>query len=412
MGRRHRTENYVRRLNAFLFGFVVTLLALPMAAATDFLPRGQPIPQNIRVVGTNATGVNASLTTTFLNATGNTTHHKVPVSINSSTLGKLANAALKKVGPAATLYQTIKGVLDGVGWFIDEAQQQVTTPGVPQQPLGEVVYCVRLVGTQNKCAAAPGQLLSVVRAEMNTSNWDLPCTVGSATANGAMRYRCIFKPTNLPNDIVTENRVVRPGTTWPSNYENHGEYVAPATIPHYDLGQLLKQYPHIINAILIDPETGAPYRTQEVTDALNDLRRALEAANGVTTPQPDLGVDTGWEDGETTPNETDWPGFCDWATTVCDAIEWFRSPDDEYEKPEVPWEELPVEQQEWSSGIGGGTCPAPVTFTVSVGGVSVSPQFEMKPVCDFATLMRPLVIAIATLIAVYIVAGLRQSKDA
>lgn len=388
------------------------MLALPMALAADYIPRGQPIPQNIRVVGTTATGVNASMTTMYLNATGNTTYNKVPVPINSSTLGKLGKTALKRLGPAAALYQTIKGVIDGVGWFIDEARDQITTPGVPQQPLGEVIYCVRLVGTENKCAAAPGQLLSVVLAEMNPTLWQAPCNVGSAVASGARRYQCIYKPTNLPLDIVTENRLVRPGTTWPSSYQNYGEYVPPSDISDYDIGQLLKQYPHIINAILIDPVTGAPIRTQEVTDALNDLRRALEAANGTGTPQPDLDADTGWENGEETPHETEWPGFCEWAETVCQAIEWFRSEDDEYEKPEVPWEDLPVEQQEWSSGIGGGTCPAPVTVSVSVAGQSASPQFEMQPVCDFANMMRPLVIAIATLIGVYIVAGLRQSKDA
>lgn len=384
------------------------MLALPMAMAADYIPRGQPIPQNIRVVGTTATGVNASMTTMYLNATGNTTYQKVPVPISSSTLGKLGKTALKRIGPAAALYQTIKGILDGVGWFIDEARDQITIPGTPKQPLNPQGWC----NTQsqpsvcvNSVQAAKEITMSKFAGNTDIKGWhvvDHPgpqymtiCGMPALTYNG----QC----------VRSENWFWRTTTGYPNG---HPAGTPDTDISDYDVGQLLKQHPQIINAILIDPETGAPIRTQEVTDALNDLRRALEAANGVTTLQPDIETDTSWQDGETTPSESEWPGFCDWATTVCDAIEWFRSPDDEYEKPEVPWEELPVEQQDWNSGIGGGTCPAPVTFSVSVSGVSVSPRFEMQPMCDFATLVRPLVIAIAGVIGVYIVAGLRQSKDA
>lgn len=406
MGRCDRAKNYLRRLTGVVVGFLAVLLALPMATATDYIPRGQPIPQNIRVVGTTSTGVNASMTAMYLNATGNTTYHKVPVPVSSSTLGKLGKTALKRLGPAAALYQTIKGILDGIGWFIDEATRQVMSPGTPGTPLGQTIYCIG-----NNCASGPGMLSSVAHVAVGLAQ---PCSPnGNYGADGGARYGCTNLDGSWRQNAASEVRRTRAANaSWPVEYVNVGAGTPPAEIPDNDLGNALKTVPNVINAIMIDPETGAPIRTQEVTDALNNLRRALEAANGTTTPAPDLGTDTGWEEGQETPSETEWPGFCDWATTVCDAIDWFRSPDDEYEKPEVPWEEMPVEQQEWSSGIGGGSCPAPVTFTVSVSGVSVSPRFEMQPVCDFATMMRPLVIAIATLVGVYIVAGLRQNKDA
>lgn len=408
MGANAGVVHPVRRLIPFALGIMFALLASVMASAADYIPRGQPIPQNIRVVGTTATGVNASMTTMYLNATGNTTYHKVPVPINASTLGKLGKTALKRIGPAAALYQTVKGILDGVGWFIDEARDQITIPGSPQQPLNPNGWC----NTQsqpsvcvNSVQAAKEITMAKFAGNTDIRGWHIVDYPGPQYMN-----ICGMPGTSYNGQCVrAENWFWRTTTGYPNG---HPAATPDTDISDYDVGQLLKQHPEVINAILIDPETGAPIRTQEVIDALNNLRRALEAANGTGVPQPDLEVDDGWEQGEETPHETEWPGFCEWAETVCSAIEWFRSEDDPYEKPEVPWEETPVEMQSWSSGIGGGTCPAPISHTVTIGGVTGNLQFSVQPICDVGSKLYPLVIAISTLLGLYIVGGWRRAANA
>ncbi len=77
----------------------------------------------------------------------------------------------------------------------------------------------------------------------------------------------------------------------------------------------------------------------------------------------------------------------------------------------MPYADPPIPSSylgQWSSGLGGGSCPAAKTITVGVGSVSTSVSFEFKPLCDFAQMIRGLVIACAALAAAYIVSGVRK----
>lgn len=77
----------------------------------------------------------------------------------------------------------------------------------------------------------------------------------------------------------------------------------------------------------------------------------------------------------------------------------------------MPYADPPVPSSylgQWSSGLGGGSCPAAKVVTIGVGSVSTSVSFEFKPLCDFAQMIRGLVIACAALAAAYIVSGVRK----
>lgn len=78
------------------------------------------------------------------------------------------------------------------------------------------------------------------------------------------------------------------------------------------------------------------------------------------------------------------------------------------EAPAMPWEEASGEEQEWSSGLGSGSCPAPITTTVSFLGTSQAIDFSFGPLCDLAALLYPVVIAGGVLVSAYIVAGVRR----
>lgn len=406
------------RAHHLVFGLILALYALGMSwpgealAQQEHIPRGQPIPQNIRWVNATATGANTSASAMWTDALGRTTHHKFPVSVSAATLGRLANAAVRRGLPLVGWGLTFKGLLDAAGWAIDELQQQVVNPGTPQQPLGDVAYCIVDYTGQFRCATGPGMLSRVAHLVAPPGAFQQPCRAGSQVwgAGGERGYFCIRSEDMAEVQVFIDQRVWRPTAGW-EGYINDTEYVPPETIGDADLGNMIKHTPEVVNAVLIDPDTGAPIRTQELTDALNNLRRGLEAANGLP---PGTDLDPATDYAEPTPSETEFPEFCMWADTVCDFIDWWKQDAPEEPTPEVPWqEELPADiEQPWSSGLGGGSCPAPHQFSVSLGGQTANPEFDYTPICSFGSTMRPVLIAMATIVAGFIIAGVRGAKDA
>ena len=369
-----------QRLTAFIAGFLLVCIVATAHAGV------RVNATSARHAGTTATGVRT--TTTFeatLTGTANgVRNYAVPVPVSSSTLGGLAGAAMKRALPAVGWYMTAKAIIEEAGWVIDELSKQVTS-GSPQDtlPPGQMywVFAGRYFSdAQSVCTVAVAV----------DSAWG-PCTITSISDTHAF-----FRNATGSYNAATRAFVANPGVIdWSS-----GSGVQPVT--DQQLGELLKQSPQVVNAILIDPETGAPIHTPELVQAMNDLRKAIEAANGID-PGPDA---TPKDPMETQPMESAWPGFCSWATTVCDWLDWTRS-DGEPHK-DLPETELQIEPDTWTSGIGGGSCPAPETFTITVVGHQGQAEFDWQPACDFATTFKPFFIAMCSIVAVFILAGLRS----
>lgn len=408
MRRIARSLSSLRRLIAIAVGLFAVLIAACMpATAADYIPQGSPVPQGIRWVNSTATGVNTSA---WANVGG--TVSKFPVHVPSSTLGGLARGFLKRAVPYAGIALTLKDIVNGVGWAIDELQGQIQIPGTPQQPLGSGVWCWPIPNGNALCSSTVGSLgASMVNRNTDGSGQWRYSSFNGVQSQNASTATLIMAFANTSGQVLgTLTPTVIFYADPPANAVNGNPYTDATAVSDYDVGQLLKQHPEIINAILIDPETGAPIRTQALVNALNALAAQLAAANGDPAPplveaDPDLG-------GEPTPSQTDWPGFCDWAGPVCDFIDWVKKPEPAEEEPEVPWDETPPEAVTWSSGLGAGGCPAPVSFSVTIAGLTVAPEFEVQPICDFGEKVRPLVIALASLLGVFIVGGWRNGKNA
>lgn len=400
MRRNSRAVHLLFRLRWLLSAFLLTCVVASVYAGVRVNASG------IRSTGVTATGVRtaATLEATFTGTMNGVKTYGVSVPVSSSTLGSLAKSALKRGAGAYGWYTVAKGLIDGAGWAINELQQQVIDPGT-QVPLELVGWC-----RDKKCASTMEGLLPWARVNFPAAD---PASVRTWVAVQTGEKTGNLYAVNYAGTYVVMVPVVlvsRPVAGW-QGYENVGTGTGRHEVSDQDLGNLLKQSPQVVNAILIDPETGAPIRTQELVEAMNDLRRQLEAANGL-----DPGTDVSPTDDMTKPEvrESDWPAFCNWAGMVCDFMDWWMSDDTHTEKPEVPWEEeSPTElAKSWSSGLGGGSCPGSISFTVALAGGSASPEFSFEPLCGFATMMRPVIIALAAIIAGFIVAGIRGTKDA
>ncbi|WP_226977766.1 virulence factor TspB C-terminal domain-related protein [Xanthomonas sp. LMG 12461] len=351
-------------------------------------------PTSARYAATTATGVRSTVTleASFTGSVNGVRNYAVPVEMPSSTLGTLARGALKRGFAAYNAYLMVKGIVDAAGWAIDELKNQVVAPATAQtlQP-GSKAWCAT-VGGEMRCTTTTGGAIAIAGLQFQN------CT--SAEFESPDNY--LIVSCRNGNDrlalakTVTQQAVVNYGSGTTSD----------TVIDDGQIGDLMKKSPEVVNAILIDPDTGAPIRTQEITDAMNALRKQLEAANGVD-PGPDS-VPTD-DPSKTQPMESQWPTFCSWAGKVCDFVDWMRS-DGEPEK-ELPERDIEINPNSWSSGIGGGSCPAPETFTVNVAGSSGQGEFSWQPLCDFSTLLRPFLIVVASIAAAMILAGLRSGAS-
>ncbi|MEA9787072.1 virulence factor TspB C-terminal domain-related protein [Xanthomonas campestris pv. raphani] len=75
---------------------------------------------------------------------------------------------------------------------------------------------------------------------------------------------------------------------------------------------------------------------------------------------------------------------------------------------DVPWMDGFLDQKEWSSGLGTGTCPAPIARTVTIAGYAGNVEFSFQPLCDFASLLYAVVVTLSAVSSAFIIAGVRK----
>lgn len=324
-----------------------------------------------------------------------TQYHSKNLQVPWSTLGRLGKGLIQRGGTAYLGYQALKSLIDGAGWAIDELQKQVmdgeSRPD-EQRPPGTEMVCYQL-----RCSTSAQGLIPY----LNSVVAPLYVTQVLGRSGVWQSYRL-----NNNGGVTAAWQTV---SQWTPDF---GTGHTPGPVTDQQLGELMRNSPDVVNAVLIDPDTGAPIQTPEIVDAMNQLRRALEQAGtaaGETVQEgTDIVVSNNWgnETQEATPSE--WPSFCTWASVVCDFIEWWKTDETNKEPLEVPWDEAPVEEVDWESGLSGGTCPAPFTVAVLDGDV----EFSWDGVCGFVETVRPFMIAIAMLVGAFIIAGQRSGKSA
>ena len=424
MRRNSRALHHVLGLKWLVLAALLTCAVASVYAAGKV----RVTPQSTRYhrVGQNADGSTRWATTTEwaamwdkmlegvgAGAVAATEYAKTTGPVSSSTLGGLARKAIRGGVYGAAAAAAVQGIIDGAGWAIGELQDQVIVPGREQEPLGQKVWCLQK-GGQSYCANAPGQLLGFVQTQlMNKDLYQAPCGVGPVWDHGGHKYWCTRISDQKQINIDLEDPKTRPVTGWPSNVNNgNSPAVPPTAVSDEQLGDAIRQDPQLVDSLLTDPRTGRPIMTPELQQQGEQLKQQLEQREGIPgsdpLPAPNLEDDAPKDDG------SPWPSFCGWATVVCDFIEWVKTDEPETPAPEVPWEEeTPAQfEKKWSSGLGGGSCPSAVSVTVSLAGQSASPEFSFEGICQFATLMRPVIIALAAIVAGFIIAGVRGTKDA
>lgn len=378
-----------------LLGLILGVAVVGVAWAASY----RVTPVSARYTGPAPGGINTHNVIEMVRD-GNGTYVQKSVTVSNNTLGNLAKGVLKRANTAATAYWVAKSVIDGMGWAIDELQQQVVTPGTGEsKAAGSTMWCLANLAplTQVHCSSSASGTMAICNAYFS------PCSVREETGSYIQLRR---QPGPGYGDTMQFNKVTI--STMTPDWANGNPSNQPVAVEA--VGQAMANSPQAAQALLLDAN-GNPVLTPELVQALNDVRKAAETLNG-DDPGPDIEVDPNFPDAPPRENvETNIPAFCDWARVVCDWINWTKE-EPEYDKPDVPWEELPLESQQWTSGLpSNGTCPAPVVETVTLGNFAQQVEFSYQPVCDALSLLRYVVIAIGIVIAGQIIAGLRSSPS-
>jgi len=195
---------------------------------------------------------------------------------------------------------------------------------------------------------------------------------------------------------------------------------------------------------------GDSTKAKPIVDQLNgssstkpaDSDAAANAGTGTATATPQSDPVTG-EQAPPTDIALEFPIFCDWAPTICEAAQtvisfpttltewwttakekseswalsisdawvsfrdWFKSDDDlpDDEKPqisEISTPELKEDAIRWSA-----QCPADAQVPINMQGVSSTITFSWSPWCQLLDMIKPAIIASAYIGAAFIVLGLR-----
>lgn len=208
-----------------------------------------------------------------------------------------------------------------------------------------------------------------------------------------------------------------------------------------------------------DAQTATVAAAQDiVNDAEKDDAKAAPLVNQFENSATTENADAAEQDaansatGQTKPNETggtdlalEFPAFCGWAPTVCQAAQviisfpqkledWYKqstkaiSEAYTYAKEQVQavrdyFKDEPTKEDDTKLDIPdlplpdintdinfGGACPVSKTVPVSFVGISTTIEFSFQPLCDIASFIKPVVITISAFSAALIIAGIRENE--
>lgn len=192
--------------------------------------------------------------------------------------------------------------------------------------------------------------------------------------------------------------------------------------------------------LLTMPDGQTAIRTPDAIDVENELNDEWDRLTGENNTPVEFTNDwlqdsTGWEDSPFNPKNQQAPDqiittnnpsgststiikggdggsvnfeppiFCDWASFLCDWLDWFREPAEEPEHPALPVVPMDIDQPDYDSGLGGGVCPEPITVDVGITNLAI----DWTPLCTLAGYLKFFVVAFSYIFAVLIVVGSRST---
>lgn len=450
----------MRKILAFLLSLIIAYTpALLFAADIDFNNRYQTGPWKIDTSkGVNPYNTGGSGQTDYLNTSkynvqaqrqvtknGTSSTQKASVTVTTSkeelkttianrakNLGKYAKNLGKASVPALVGSAALTGILEGIGWIMDEGGQ-IQLPTTPEQQqqydLEQEKYTSpHMYKIAQSMGSFPNEFYSPKAACIGyaakqsaggasvvyISNTNSACTLLWTRSDGTTSYVGGTVAYLKPNPDYNPTYQPQPMPVTIANPQQIGQAVAEA---------LESNNPALADAIAkavkdafvespldTDPDTKEkiaplPKKTTDALDAVADPQLEPEDTSLPLPPEgtPDNSVIEKPQIGE----DGSLPDSCDWFNFLCKWTEWTK------EEPDLDKDtKLEIEEKEFDTSIFSKSrfgvpdqCPAPVEHTLEVTGITTSFSFDLSPLCDVLSFAKPALIACSYLYAAYIVIG-------
>ena len=143
----------------------------------------------------------------------------------------------------------------------------------------------------------------------------------------------------------------------------------------------------------------------KITDGDKTIEGYITPSDTTSTGTTDSTTTT-YPDGSTTTTGTtaqQWPAFCEWAGIVCDFIEWYKT-EPEDDAPELPEHELEKKEIDKELlNVSGSSCPQDLTvnWTGLPFGITINESFEMQPYCNELEPLKYVFILITTCLCAF-----------
>lgn len=381
--------------------WTLRVLALAALIALGGLVYAQALPTAVNITPVSAGPSGLSTVVTYdargVSGAANAGYYSRPVLVSNTTLAGLGRGALRRALPVAAMV----AIVEAAGWAIDELSKQVMSGPPPETPApvppGGTYYTYGS-GVFSSESAAMAHIKSVYEYP------GAPHTVHRHTPadQGDTLYFCVHHQAWAASDHYSLGTFLRRYNSTSSPYSPpvwSDPVAQPSPVSDAALADAIKANPQVWNDLLRNAD-GSVNRNPDVQAGAQALADALSTG---PAPSPTEEWDTGNQGGTPQPSaggDFELPGFCDWATVVCDFITWAQDDD-------TPPDEGPIEVSEWTptdsynSGLGNGSCPADVPIAISNATFS----FSYGPFCTLAGYLRPLVIALAYITAGFILIG-------
>jgi len=208
---------------------------------------------------------------------------------------------------------------------------------------------------------------------------------------------------------------VRSPTGWSyriPNYSDGDEFPENTTQPVSDEEFMNDVIPHVDLDDVAYGDDGQPLPTPELVQTLNNLNNwytsNYEDNSQTTTTSETSNTITNADNSTTTitTGESTIPAFCNWAGILCDFVNWFQSDSPQPAAPDIPVQELDINDMtvDWESGLGTGACPAPLTGNFN-GMAFVKDYTEECYAVE--TVFKPILLFFTLISAFFIVSGVK-----
>lgn len=139
---------------------------------------------------------------------------------------------------------------------------------------------------------------------------------------------------------------------------------------------------------------GGPSKQPEISVSEKTTETTYDETGAVS----DVIVSGGTSSGSSANNPPEVPTDCDFMPTVCRFIDWFTEPDPELSQDADFGQLIDTVDIERDFSVGSSTASCPSPFVINLSWVP-SVEVSLQPFCDFADLLRPVLLALAYLVS-------------